>query len=136
MRESKFAFIMRGVPGSGKSTTAKRLAGNDGIIHSVDSFHKDEMGNFLWIDEKIDEYYLKNFESFSDSCQKGYSVVVCDCMNLTNDDYQKYVDVAQEFGYIVSTVSMQHPDPEEAANRNKHYVSKEQISSFLDLWER
>jgi adenylate kinase family enzyme len=60
----KFAFIMRGVPGSGKSTTAKMLAGDHGVIHAVDAYHTDEKGNFLWSDEKAEERYQKNFEEF------------------------------------------------------------------------
>ena len=43
---TKFAFIVRGVPGSGKSTTAQYLAGEEGIVHAVDDLHTDEKGCF------------------------------------------------------------------------------------------
>lgn len=29
---------MRGLPGSGKSTTAKKLAGSEGVVYSTDDF--------------------------------------------------------------------------------------------------
>lgn len=31
-------ILMRGVPGSGKSTKAKKLAGTSGIVYSTDDF--------------------------------------------------------------------------------------------------
>ena len=134
MTSQKFAFIMRGVPGSFKTTTAKHLAGQKGRVHSVDSLHT-HCGLFLWEDDKAEERYQKNFEMFRESCQLKVPVVVCDCMNLTKDDYQKYIDVAQEYDYIACTVVMQKPLPKEAADRNEHDVTEEQIRCFLDQWE-
>jgi predicted kinase len=134
MTSQKFVFIMRGVPGSFKTTTANHLAGKKGRVHSVDNLHT-HCGLFLWEDDKAKERYQQNFEMFRESCQLNVPVVVCDCMNLTKDDYKKYIDVAQEYGYIACTVVMQSLSPKEAANRNEHDVSEEQIRHFLDRWE-
>jgi len=134
MREQKFAFIMRGVPGSFKTTTANHLAGEVGIVHSVDTQHT-HCGIFLWEEDKAEERYQKNFELFRESCHLKVPVVVCDCMNLTKNDYQKYIDVAQECGYTVCTVVMQNPPAEVAAARNEHDVTEDQIRTFLDRWE-
>ena len=35
-RPDQVLIVMRGIPGSGKSTKAKELAGTDGVIHSTD----------------------------------------------------------------------------------------------------
>jgi len=32
----KFCYIMRGIPGSGKSTVAKQLAGENGVVLNLD----------------------------------------------------------------------------------------------------
>ena len=131
----KFAFIVRGVPGSGKSTTAQYLAGKSGIVHAVDSYHCDENGNFLWNDDLSEERYQKNFEAFSKSCKMNYSVVVCDCINIEKKEFQKYIDVARKHGYITSTVVLDKPSAQEAHKRNKHSVSKEQIEDMFKRWE-
>ena len=132
---TKFAFIMRGVPGSGKSTTAQYLAGDIGVVHAVDDFHTDKDGHFRWDDDCAEERYHQNFEAFAQSCQKGYPIVVCDNINVSRDDYRKYVVCAVEHGYVTSTVTLNKLNPIEAAQRNKHNVTIEQIENMYDRWE-
>ena len=131
----KFAFIVRGVPGSGKSTTSKHLAGENGVIHAVDDLHKDASGNFLWNEALEEELYRKNFELFKASCKSGVSVVVCDNINVTRNEYQKYVDCALENDYVTSVVTLSKPTPSLAALRNKHSVTLEQIKDMYERWE-
>ena len=132
---AKFAFIVRGVPGSGKSTTARHLAGDSGVVHAVDDLHTDKNGHFWWDDSLVNELYQKNFEAFTRSCQKGIPVVVCDNINVTREEYQKYIDCAGQHGYITSTVVLSKPSAIEAAQRNKHSVTIEQIQDMYDRWE-
>jgi len=131
---NKFAFIMRGVPGSGKTTTANFLAGSNGSVHSIDDLHVDPEGNFLWSDDKEHELYEKNFIEFVSSLDKSIPVVICDCINITKKDYFKYVNAASSRGYITSTVTMNPPAPEVAAIRNSHNVSKDQILEMYEAW--
>jgi len=132
---NKFAFIMRGVPGSRKSTTAKFLAGKSGVIHAVDDYHTNDLGIFLWDDDKEPEYYQKNYEAFVQSLDNDCKVVVCDCINVTRDQYEKYVEAAKDRGYTTSTVTMASPTPSQAANANQHDVTLEQISKMFENWE-
>ena len=132
---TKFAFIVRGVPGSGKSTTAQYLAGDVGIVHAVDDLHIDEKGCFRWNDDRVEEYYQQNFDAFAKSCQTGVSVVVCDNINVTQAEYQKYVECAHAHGYITSVVSLKKLTPAEATQRNQHGVSITQIMDMYERWE-
>ena len=134
MMDRRFAFIMRGVPGSFKSTTAKYLAGDTGVIHAVDDLHTHD-GVFLWDEDREEQRYQENFELFRESCRRRVPVVVCDCMNLTKKDYQKYIDEAQGHGYIACTVGMQNPSSDVAASRNEHDVTEVQIREMLERWE-
>ena len=78
----KFAFIMRGVPGSGKSTVANFLAEKTGgIVHSVDDYHTKN-GEFVWSDKNEEEHYNKNFDAFKESCQKNIPIVVIPAPHL------------------------------------------------------
>lgn len=131
---SKFAFVMRGVPGSGKSTTARRLAGPKGTVHAVDDYHKAR-GEFLWDDERKDEFYDLNFKAFVESLDDGIETVVCDCINVTREEYIKYVHAAQSRGYTTATVTMADIGAESAASRNKHSVTLDQITDMYDRWE-
>ncbi len=68
----KIVYILRGVPGSGKSTRAALFAGTSGIIHSTDSyFYKN--GEYLYDPSKLGEYHDKNYEAFCISLSKGIS---------------------------------------------------------------
>ena len=135
MEKKKFAFIMRGVPGSGKSSTALYLAGESGIIHAVDEYHTDDEGVFFWDEGRANDFYQQNFEAFKNSCRLGYPVVVCDCINIERKEYQKYIDIAKEHGYITSVVVMDKPDSSIAASRNKHFVTDDQIKDMYSRWE-
>jgi adenylate kinase family enzyme len=52
---------MRGVPGSGKSTKAKQLAGIKGLIYSTDDFFMKN-GDYVYDPSKIGEYHDRNLE--------------------------------------------------------------------------
>lgn len=53
-------IIMRGLPGSGKSYKAKKLAqAENGIIYSTDDFF-ETTGKYIYDPSKIGEYHQKN----------------------------------------------------------------------------
>jgi adenylate kinase family enzyme len=47
---------MRGVPGSGKSTKAKKLAGSNGVIYSTDDFFMKN-GEYVYDVKFIGDYH-------------------------------------------------------------------------------
>ncbi|MDE1925129.1 MAG: ATP-binding protein [Patescibacteria group bacterium] len=130
----KIAYIMRGVPGSGKSTVAKRIADSGGVIHSTDSyFYKD--GRYQFDLSLLGEYHQKNLQVFSESVCKGVPVVVCDNTNVKREHWEPYAQVARNAGYIVAVVSLPHPEPSAAAERNTHQVPEHIIRRMIELWE-
>ena len=66
---SKICYIMRGLPGSGKSEIARSLAISDveTIIHSTDDFFDKENYKEDCTYEKCVENHHKNFEAFKKS---------------------------------------------------------------------
>jgi tRNA uridine 5-carbamoylmethylation protein Kti12 len=130
----KMAFIMRGVPGSGKSVVAKYLAGNQGIIHSTDDLRMIN-GEYVFDPVRNQQQHDQNFANFCQSLDLGVDVVICDNTNITKRDYQRYIDAANNAGYLVVMVVMPHPNLETAANRNSHGVSLEVIRSMFERWE-
>lgn len=133
----KIAVIVRGVPGSGKSSFIELLkSANSKIdIHSIDNLHKDDKGNFLWDEEHSERLYTLNFANFVISCSLSQPVVVCDAINIKISDFQKHIDIAELYGYIVYVVTPTPPSPEQSSKRNKHHTSALQAREMYKQWE-
>lgn len=137
----RFAFIMRGVPGSGKSTITNvisnsyKLLGFDVAVHAIDDLHTSPDGVFFWDESLEKDRYDMNYKNFCQSCDDGFDFVFCDAINLQKKDYNKYIEYAQSKNYIVATICPPLPTAEVAASRNQHWVTKQQIDEMLERWE-
>ncbi len=94
----KILYILRGVPGSGKSFKAKELAGNTGVIFSTDEFWGTDPetyrknwdqaiadNNYL---SKLDEYHNKNYQRTVDALKRGISPIIVDNTNILKKHFQ------------------------------------------------
>lgn len=150
--------VMRGIPGSGKSTTAKWLAslmnGGEGsfvikdcvscfqdasgkihaAIHSTDEYFMTD-GVYKYNPANIGKFHTRNFQAFKDSLEGGIPLVIVDNTNTTRKEYQKYITVAEAAGYLVSLMVLPHPSLGIAAKRNTHNVPSDVIKKMLDRWE-
>ena len=78
----KFCYILRGLPGSGKSTVAKQLAGTNGTILNLDknvNKHATQEGTKS---DEAPEIREKHFAEFCSEIQKGTQIIVVDNMNI------------------------------------------------------
>lgn len=76
---SKTMFIMRGLPGSGKSEIArniKQVYSNMAVICSADDLRLNEQGEYIWKMEEYEETHLKCNKKASRTCEDGIPVVV------------------------------------------------------------
>lgn len=95
-------FIMRGIPSSGKSTTARKIAARltDAVICSADHYFGD-----------TPEEYKKNFhgsklgaahnlcrERAEAAMMNGQTVIVDNC-NVKHEHYAPYITLAERYGY-------------------------------------
>ena len=134
METKKRAIILRGVSGSGKSTKARELVGESGMIHSTDDFFMRD-GKYVFNPEKLPLYHDLNFKAFQASLVLGVNPIVVDNTNTRKWEYKKYQDAAAEAGYQVEVISIPHPDPKVAAQRNTHGVPEEVIRRMISRWE-
>jgi len=130
----KVAYIMRGLPGSGKTTIARAVAGSNGVIHSTDDYFYVD-GEYRFVGEKVKEYHALNRQAFADSIARGKEIVVCDNTNVKNAHWEPYAKIAREAGYLVAVVTMPHPTLEEALARNTHNAPACDIRHMMDEWE-
>lgn len=137
MSQDNVAIILRGVPGSGKSSFVKLLLKNSEktVIHAVDDLHKSETGEFLWSEKNAKRNYTLNFANFVLSCSRKEPVVVCDAINIQVQDFQRYVEIAREYDYHVYVVTADPPTPSQSCERNKHHTSSVQAKEMYSRWE-
>jgi predicted kinase len=139
---NKTLIIMRGLPGSGKSTRAKELQ-EEGVIHSTDTYFTDPIsGEYKFDFEKAKEYHQNNLEAAIESMKAGISPIIIDNTNTQRWEFQKYLDAAEEYGYDVKIETI---DPtnysedfiKELAERQKktHNVPEQVIIDMLKRWE-
>lgn len=133
----KVAIILRGVPGSGKSTFVDvlRHTSETVAVHAIDDLHVDSLGNFSWDEENQERLYTLNFANFVKSCATGTSLVICDAINIEVDDFQKYVDIASQYQYSVYVVTPNPPTPDQSTKRNKHHTSSSQAREMYSRWQ-
>jgi hypothetical protein len=130
----KKAYIMRGIPGSGKTTKANKLIGDTGVIHSVDEYFMKN-GTYVFDFERWQEYKDKNFQAFCESLKKGIDIVICDRVNSTRLECEKFARAAEDAGYETEIITLPHLTAQEAAKRSTHNVPAEAIQKVLDQWE-
>jgi tRNA nucleotidyltransferase (CCA-adding enzyme) len=144
----KQLIIMRGLPGSGKSTTAKGLGGN---IYASDDFigktKEEYIKNFN--PETLHEAHNKNISGVEKGMQQGQSPIVVDNTNVSDFEMKPYVLLADKYGYNVSfkeseaphwnlKENMSNEDREKLiqtlVEKNQHGVPEEAIRGKLDRW--
>lgn len=123
--------IMRGVPGSGKSTWAKNLRqvtydqGLLPIIVSADMYFTAS-GQYMFDPTKLGEAHRWCMSSFINSCNDHMNPIIVDNTNINLEDISPYVAVGEALGYDVEIVQIE-TDPEIAAARNTHGVPKAKV---------
>ena len=152
------AIIMRGIPGSGKTTAAKDLASGFGkipggfltescvtyfvtddgkkiaAIHSTDEFFMKD-GEYRWTQSDLHRNHTANHKAFCESMKNKIPLVICDNTNSTRKEFWRYKSAAEENNYLVSFHELPHPTVAEANARNTHNVPSDVIKKMIERWE-
>jgi predicted kinase len=143
---SKKLIIMRGLPGSGKSYTAKQLGGY--VFSTDDEFMIN--GNYEFDGAKLIRAHKNTQEKVLQAFKKGLSPIILDNTNVTYDDMKYYVLLAEQYDYNIefkeSTADWwtltKDSTPEEKekladilAKKNEHGVPKDNIIKMINRWK-
>lgn len=107
-------IVMRGVPGSGKSTEASRLydqaiaEGRTAVIHSTDNFFMVE-GVYVFNQDKIGQHHRSNQEAARQSMRQGINTVIIDNTNTTAKEIFPYLEMAFDRDYEVEFAEPSSP---------------------------
>ena len=105
-------FIMRGLPGTGKSTFVRAL--REALpqqmltVCSADFFFEKE-GRYTFDLSQLYAAHLSCKAKFEEALAKLTSFIVVDNTNVTRRDYQKYISLASQTGYSVRLLEMVCP---------------------------
>ncbi|WP_394190853.1 AAA family ATPase [Pseudoalteromonas atlantica] len=142
----KQVFILRGLPGSGKSYYAQTLADelvtgdqSQYLICSTDDYFYDEQGEYKFDKFKLSQFHNLNLARFINALSQSIPLVIVDNTNIKKWEFIAYSQAAVALGYQVKEVivgevkdkSMQHL----YAKRNSHKVPLKMISKMAYMFE-
>lgn len=154
----KRLVIMRGLPGSGKSTEGRKLAlahmesgGQTVAICSTDSFFMKD-GEYVFDANMLGEYHGLNQYKANQYMSMGVELVIVDNTNTTHKEMEPYKYSASNYLYEVVEILVGKdklfPEPEYfspqtyanyidlCVNRNSHGVPKEAIERMARRFEK
>lgn len=131
-------ILMRGLPGSGKSTRARELlsSGPNGVILSTDDYF-DYRDGYRYEPGLLGAAHEWNQRRAKDALFDGRSPVIIDNTNLQAWEMKPYVQMAVDRGYRVHFCEPETSwkfDTFELERRNKHGVPQEKILQMLDRY--
>uniref|UniRef100_A0A3Q2UC29 NEDD4 binding protein 2-like 2 n=1 Tax=Fundulus heteroclitus TaxID=8078 RepID=A0A3Q2UC29_FUNHE len=140
-REYQYSLVlilMRGLPGSGKTTRARELlsSGPSGIILSTDDYFAEKEG-YRYDPGLLGAAHEWNQSRAKDALHNGRSPIIIDNTNLQAWEMKPYVKMALERGYKVDFCEPDTRwkfDPYELEKRNKHGVPQEKIAQMMDRY--
>lgn len=143
-RPNQVLIVMRGIPGSGKSTKAKELAGSNGVIHSTDDVIEAQ-GNYNEFFKQmiasedftpLSRAHSTNLKNLFKSLKDGLSPVILDNTNIKQNEAKAAVKAALELG--LSDNSIKFVDigtgglsAQELSKRNTHGVPLDKIEAMI-----
>lgn len=134
----KTVYLMRGLPACGKSYTATRLAGSNGIVLATDQYFYTEVGDdaasYDYHEELLAEARRWNLARFRDAIAREISPIVVDRGNGLNSETREYAAYAVERGYEVELREPDSPWWQELKVLLKY--RKHVSSELLDAWAK
>jgi predicted kinase len=98
----KICYILRGLPGSGKSFLASQLLSSfGGVVCSADDFFFSEDKGYVFDPSKLSNAHEFCKGMFSASIECGVGTVIVDNTNTQKKEFEFYKTYAEDHGYMV-----------------------------------
>uniref|UniRef100_A0A3P8TUS1 NEDD4 binding protein 2 n=1 Tax=Amphiprion percula TaxID=161767 RepID=A0A3P8TUS1_AMPPE len=138
--DGKLLVLLRGAPGSGKSTMARALLEHNpgGVILSTDDYYYRN-GTYQFDPTTLGEAHEWNHKRAKEAFMRGTKPIIIDNTNMQGWEMRPYVAQALKHGY---KVLFREPDtwwknkPKELERRTTHNIPVEKIRRMLNGYER
>jgi predicted kinase len=128
----KMLYIVRGIPGSGKSTFAKNLVGEKDYCHKeADMFFVDRDGNYNFEPSKIKDAHQWCQEEMDFLMRLEHSPVVVSNTFTQEWELQPYYELAIKYGYYVTSIIVENRHE----GTNEHGVPDEVLTKMRERFE-
>ena len=121
--------LLRGLPGSGKSTAAKLF--NKAPHFEADMYFMDADGNYQFDFAKIKDAHNWCRHSTMDAMKKGYPVVVVSNTFTQEWEMEAYYLLAEELGYMVVSMIVENRH----GGKNVHGVPEDKLEIMKNRFE-
>jgi NEDD4-binding protein 2 len=96
-------IICRGIPGSGKSFEARKLAGANGYILSTDDYYMVD-GKYTFDPSKMGIAHEWNKQRARESMALGLGPIIIDNTNTVQREWYPYYQMAKDHNYFIQFV--------------------------------
>lgn len=102
-------YLIRGLPGSGKSTFAKTLALGIKAYHfEADQYFMDESGKYTWIPELVSRAHYWCQRMTEEAMRDSSLPVVVSNTFTTEKELKPYLQLAEQYGYSVTVMIIEN----------------------------
>ena len=128
-------YLMKGIPGCGKSTYIKNVLKPTGlaVICSADHHFEDEQGNYNFNPAEIGIAHAACLKKYTYAIQMDCDVIV-DNTNIRLWEIAPYVALAEAFNKEYEIIEIVC-EPSQAARRNTHGVPEEKVMEMYKNYE-
>jgi predicted kinase len=124
----KILYIVRGIPGSGKSTFAKTLGGQH---YEADMYFVTPSGKYEFNPTKIKDAHQWCQSFVKTDMILEYPKIVVSNTSTQEWEMKPYFDLAKEFGYTVFTIIVENRH----GGKNQHDVPEDKIEQMINRFE-
>ena len=134
-------IVLRGLPGSGKSTFAEELKvllqenQINSIIISNDSLRKQD-SNYVYDMKNNDKIYHQNYKILMKSLVNKLQVIIIDNCNLNLNLLQNYKNLTSKFKYKYYQLSFKKPNYKDLYQEFKKCKNGISFNNYINLWKK